>query len=370
MKLRPLSPRLLGLVSGLLAGAAIQAAEPIHPAMTLLSASDPRFQLEGRFDRTDPAQPVITWSGSRLRLDFSGRELALVFGASTGQCVFDFSVDGAKELVNLKAGPGARFAWTQPLGEGRHHLVIFKRTEAAKGHAAFAGVQLATGAQAWAPGSPAYRLKMEFLGDSITAGACNEDGAVDQWDDYLTHNHALSYGCLTSLALAADHRAMAVSGMGVITGWEPQKAGEVWDKFYPQPTSARADLAAWQPDVAFVNLGENDDSYTRANHQPFPPDFTAGYVQLVRAIRAAYPHARIVLLRGGMFGGAKSPAFQQAWEAAVRELENGDPKMTHFVFQHWSELHPRVSDDRAMAAELTAWLKQQSFMTPYLKSPQ
>jgi len=143
------------------------------------------------------------------------------------------------------------------------------------------------------------------------------------------------------------------------------KAGEIWDKVYPRPDSPRTDLTAWQPEVAFVNLGENDTSFTEAKHQPFPAGFTAGYVALVKAIRAGYPHAQIVLLRGGMHGGAKNPDYRAAWEAAVRELEAGDPRIAHYVFAHWSPLHPRVSDDRAMADELTAWLKAQAFMAPY-----
>jgi len=60
----------------------------------------------------------------------------------------------------------------------------------------------------------------------------------------------------------------------------------------------------------FVNLGENDDSFTHAKGRPFPATFSADYVGLVRAIRLANPASEIVLLRGGMFGGAKSPALR------------------------------------------------------------
>jgi hypothetical protein len=115
-----------------------------------------------------------------------------------------------------------------------------------------------------------------------------------------------------------------------------------------------------------VNLGENDDAFTRANGRPFPAAFTAGYVALVKEIRGAWPEARIVLLRGGMWGGAKGPDLRAAWEAAVRELEADDPRITHFVFKHWSEQHPRVSDHRAMADELVRWLKAQPWARAYL----
>ena len=115
-----------------------------------------------------------------------------------------------------------------------------------------------------------------------------------------------------------------------------------------------------------MNLGENDDSFTRAHQQPFPAGYTPGYVALVKAIRAAYPRAQIVLLRGGMFGGNQSPELRAAWEVAVHALEGDDAQVSHFVFTHWSSLHPRVADHRAMADELTAWLRQQAFMKKFL----
>ena len=333
-------------------------------AMSLLAADDPRFRYEGRFDRTDPAQPVGIWAGDRISLDFDGAALAVVFGAVTGQAFFNVTVDGATEIVG---GAGERFAWPHPLGPGRHHLEIFKRSEADAGHVVFRGVELAAGAQAWAPEPPAYRLRLQFIGDSITVGANNEDGAVDQWEDRRTHNHALSYGFLTSQALGADHRAVAVSGMGLCEGFVPMTAGETWDKVYPRDNPARADLAAWQPDLVCINLGENDDAFTRANGRPFPAGFTAAYVALVKAVRAAHPAAHIVLLRGGMWGGAQSPDLREAWEAAARELTAGDARISRYVFTHWSEQHPRVADHRAMAAELTDWLKRQPFMAAFTR---
>lgn len=353
--------RLLTLFYSLLFLGSLPAATP----MTLLPAADPRFRYEGRFDRVNPAHPVVIWAGDRIGLDFEGGELAVVFGAPTGQNFFNITVDGVTEIADAAKG---RFVWPRPLAPGRHRLEIFKRSEADAGHVVFQGVELAAGAQAWAAAAPAYKLRLQFIGDSITAGACNEDGEADQWEDRRTHNHALSYGFLTSQALGADHRAVAVSGMGICEGFVPMLAGDTWDKLYPRGNSARADLAAWTPDVVCVNFGENDSGFTRANHRPFPTDFTTGYVALIQAVRAAWPSARIVLLRGGMWGGKNDPNLKAAWERAVEKLEAADPQVSHYVFTHWSGPHPRVRDDRAMAGELTAWLQAQPFMASFLKS--
>lgn len=331
-----------------------------------IPASAPQFRFEGRFDFSDPGRPTVVWQGSRISLDFSGAILRIRFGAAVEQNVFDLTIDGRSELVVVPAGADWMFSWPHPLPNTRHQLMLFKRSEASAGQVGFAGVEISAGAQAWLPDARGYKLRMEFFGDSITAGACNEDGDTDQWEDRRTHNHALSYSTLTAAAFHADCRCMAVSGMGIASGYVEVKAGEVWDRTYPRVNSPRADLKAWQPEVAFVNLGENDDSFSRSVNEPFPPGYTAGYVALVRAVRAAYPHAHLVLLRGGMYGGAKSAELRSAWEAAVTKVEAHDPAVSHFVFRHWSLNHPRVSDDRAMANELTAWLKPQPFMQRFL----
>ena len=332
----------------------------------VIAAGDQRFLYEGRLDMVNPAGPMVIWAGTRIRLDFEGSQLVLQFAEATGQNFFNAEIDGVNTIVSVAEDPVRPVAVPFSLGPGRHRLELFKRSEAAKGQARFQGVVIAAGAQAWAPVPPAYRLKTEFIGDSITVGACNEDGAADQWLDFRTHNHALSYDHLTSQAFRADHRAVAVSGMGVAAGWVEMKAGQIWDRIYPRADSPRADLSVWQPDVAFVMLGENDDSFPRAHGQPFPAGYGVGLVALVKDIRAAYPHAQLVLLRGGMYGGAQSEPLREAWTASVKELEAGDPAVHHFIFTHWAATHPRVSDDRALADELVAWLKGQPFMQKFL----
>jgi lysophospholipase L1-like esterase len=330
-----------------------------------IPAADARFRYEGRFDFSDSNAPVIVWQASRISLDFEGDAVGLLFDDVKGQCFFNAKVDGSNTVVEVREGKPAQPAMLAGFGPGRHHLVLFKRSEADAGTVRFRGVALAAGEKAWAPPAPVYPLRMEFFGDSITVGACNEDGDTDQWDNRRTHNAALSYAALTATAFSADYRNIAVSGMGIATGWVDRKAGEVWDRIYPNPASARADLTKWVPQVIFVNFGENDDSYPRAHGQPFPEGYTDGYIAFVHAIRTAYPAAHVVLLRGGMFGGAQSEPLRQAWESAITQLEATDPAISHFVFTHWTQNHPRVADDRTLADELIAWLKQQKFMRAY-----
>jgi lysophospholipase L1-like esterase len=347
------------------ASAAGTPAPAVVSPMQSIPAEDTRFRYEGRFDRSNPAAPVIIWQGSRIAIDFEGSALALRFDWVEGQNFFDVTVDDTKAVLAVTKADHARLPFPQPLGPGRHRLTLFKRSEAAAGHARFLGIEITLGAHAWVPAAPNYKLKMQFIGDSITVGACNEDGPTDQWEDRSTHNNARSYGALTATTFNADYRNIAVSGMGIVLGYVEPYAGQIWDRVYPVVSSPRADLAAWTPDVVFLNFGENDDSFTTANKLPFPARFTENYIALVQAIRAAHPQAHIVILRGGMYGGANSEPLREAWSTAVRRLKAADPRVYSFVFTHWSRNHPRVSDDRAMADELTAWLEKQKFMQAY-----
>jgi lysophospholipase L1-like esterase len=327
-----------------------------------IPAGDARFRYEGRIDFSDTNAPVVIWQASRISIDFEGNTLGLDFDNAKGQCFFNAQVDGSNTIVEASEGIPVSPATLSGFGPGRHHLTLFKRSEAGAGTVHFGGIEIVPQGKVWVSAPPPCKLAMEFIGDSITVGACNEDGATDQWDDRRTHNCALSYATLTAEAFDADYRNIAVSGMGIATGWVPMKAGEIWDRLYPDTNSPPANLHAWTPNIVFVNFGENDDSFPRAHGQPFPTDFTDGYVALIHAIRTACPDARIVLLRGGMFGGAQSGPLRNAWESAVAQLEATDKGVSHFVFKHWTSTHPRVADDQIMANELIAWLKQQDFM--------
>jgi lysophospholipase L1-like esterase len=330
-----------------------------------ISAADPRFRYEGRFDFSNSNAPVVIWQASRISLDFAGDTLTLIFADAKGQCFFNARLDGSNTIVEVREGMAAQPKTFSGLGSGRHHFALFKRSEAIAGTVRFRGIEIAPTAKAWAPPYTAYKVRMEFIGDSITAGACNEDGATDQWDNRRTHNSALSYAALTAAAFSADHRNIAASGMGIATGWVDPKAGEVWDRLYPNPASPRADLSKWTPQIVCLNFGENDVSFPLAHKLDFPTNYTAGYVSMVQAIRKSYPAARIILLRGGMQNGEQNEPLRLAWESVVTQLEATDKSVSHFVFKHWTANHPRVADDRVMADELIAWLKQQDFMQSY-----
>ena len=338
---------------------ALAAAVAMHGA--LVPANDPAFRYSGRIDDRHPEVPVIVWESTRVAADFRGPDLTLRFGPAAGQNFFNLAVDGTVDVIAVRAGAASALAYGHPLSSGLHHLVLVKRSEAAAGSAAFVGIEVRDAPSVRLPAAGPSGPRFQFFGDSITAGACNEDGPADQWEDRRTHDAEQSYAALTAREFGADYRIMAVSGIGIVTGYVPPTFGQVWDRLYPEAASPAADLAAWKPDVIFFNLGENDASFSAKQGRPFPSDFAARYQDLVRRVRAAYPGDHFVLLRGGMGEGATNADLIRAWTTAMQMIEAADPAVSHFTFAHWSKQHPRVADDRAMAAELTSWLRRQPF---------
>lgn len=54
------------------------------PSAQQISAADPRFRYEGRFDFSDSNAPVVIWQASRISLDFESDTLGLLFDNAKG----------------------------------------------------------------------------------------------------------------------------------------------------------------------------------------------------------------------------------------------------------------------------------------------
>lgn len=322
------------------------------------------IHYQGRIDYSNANTPMLIWQGTTVETEFTGDSLQVGFSKVKGQVYFDVDIDGQTSMIKAENG------WIDiPVAAGNdtHTVKLFKRSEADVGYIGFLGFKTKPEGSSdtvttlnipdLSNATPDASLKILFFGDSITAGACNEDGGEDQWEDYSTHNNALSYGAMTAKVLDAEYRNISVSGMGITMGYNTLLFEQVWNRVYPDPSSDVADVSLWQPDVIFTNFGENDDSYSSSQNLDFPSNFTSKYVSVVRKIREAYPDSTIVVLRGGMYGGSQSQRLRGPWEDTVNTLEASDNNIKHFVFDHWSSLHPRVSDHETLSQELVTWAK-------------
>ena len=337
-----------------------EAAPLSSPAWQLVKATDPLWRFTGRSGDASGGARLLAWSGSELRARFTGTRLALRFTPSRGGLNhFTVEIDGRPHVLALAAvGTGtADWRLRDPLPPGEHSLRIVKRTEGAMAEAVFHGLLLGDDGRLLEP-PPARPLKLEFYGDSITAGACNGDMGDDQYEDLSTHDGTRAYGALTAQRLGADYVGIAVSGIGITRTWGEYLMPQVWDRVAPRPDAPVAPRDPHAPEVVLVNLGQNDHGLPASRGEPFATDFTRRYLDFVRQLRRRYPDAKLVLLIGGMSAWKEQPAIPQALAAAVERLHGeGDDQVWTYTFQAFSWAHPRIDVHEQMADELVAFLK-------------
>jgi hypothetical protein len=324
--------------------------------LALVRPDDPGLYYVGRFAERTIREPVFAWQGSQLLARFEGSRIGFRFSRATGRNFFNVIVDGENRLLALVEGGSADYVADFEPGPGPHELVLFKRSEGYFGSAALQGLLVEEGTALGPPPEP-LGLRVELYGDSITAGACNDDGEIDQYDDLSTHDAYLSYGAIACRELGAEFVCIAVSGTGITCSWNPILMGEVWDRVAPDPASERWDFSGREPDVVVVNLGQNDFGLPHSTGGTLSPEFAPRYVGFVRAIRGAYPRSRIVCAIGGMSAWHASSDLRRAWKSAMAELRAEDGGIEELRFEARSDAHPRVPIHRALGQELAAFIR-------------
>lgn len=153
------------------------------------------------------------------------------------------------------------------------------------------------------------RLRIEFIGDSITSGE-GAIGAKQECDWIPMFFSALkSYPYQTAELLNAEYRVFSQSGWGVHNAWDndiqraiPRHYREICSVI-AGPENERLggnqphDFSSWQPDIVVVNLGTNDassfdqpewvDEYTGSRHKMRRNADGSYYMEDIRSLQQA-----------------------------------------------------------------------------------
>jgi lysophospholipase L1-like esterase len=155
--------------------------------------------------------------------------------------------------------------------------------------------------------------KLEFIGDSITCGYGIE--GVLNVDTFTTaqENPWEAYAATTARALNADYHLISWSGIGIISNYtEEEIPNDSWlmPAMYPYTDKAtdlalgNKELSIWNnkafiPDCIIINLGTNDQSYTKKI-----PDrvetFGREYHKFIKNVRNLNPYSKILCTLGAM----------------------------------------------------------------------
>lgn len=310
------------------------------------STTDTNISFVGRWNRSSTSGFVPNWAGSYFRVGFTGTAVKL---KQRNAIDLWASIDGG-DFVAHKSVSGTVNLTPAPLRSGNHTLIVSYRQVAGsyKGDAVFAGLALDAGARTFAP--PARPKLVEFVGDSITAGATSSKLAVTD------------YAFVVGERLGVNHTQIAIGGM-CLTETSDGCWGHEQRYFLTNGTLGTAawDFSRYTPEAVVINLGTNDRS-----HSVSGPDFQAKYITFLRNIRAKYPQAKLLAMRTfiGRYG-TETQAAVQARNAA------GDANVFYVDTTGWlpssglsDSVHPNDSGHRAIADRLAPVLTGHLGSTP------
>ncbi len=229
------------------------------------SVSDPHIAYVGRWDTSSGTTAVANWTGAYVQTSFTGTTVKVKARDAVN---FYASIDGKPDVFH--AGVRGTVNLTpQPLSSGTHTLRISYRS----GDTAFQGLVLDPGARTVAPAASAGLI--EFVGDSITAGALTDRLALD------------SYAWKTGEQLGMRHTQVARSGYCLVA--QSGCTGLSSQFFRLASTGATNwDFSRYQASAVVINLGTND-----IGHGVTGAAFQSAYTTFLRDIRAKYPNATL-----------------------------------------------------------------------------
>jgi lysophospholipase L1-like esterase len=268
---------------------------------------DPNIKYIGRWDTSSSTVATSYWPGAYFKTDFTGTTVEIKLGGTVN---FFASIDHGTDIFYASANGTVNLTPTL-LAAGLHTLRVATYSE--HDVLQFQGLILGTSAHTVAP-AISSRL-VEFVGDSITAGA-------------TTTKHALSdYAWLVGEQLGVEHTQIAQGGICLTDGVQcgsPNAYGMSRQFFKLQTVyftnSPDWNFSRYQANAVVINLGTNDSGYHVTD-----ATFESTYITFLQNIRAKYKHAAILVLR--TFKGTKSAPTL----AAVQVINAAGDTNVHYI---------------------------------------
>ncbi|MRX65502.1 SGNH/GDSL hydrolase family protein [Maribacter luteus] len=329
--------------------------------------SSPKLGYSGRIDTLKSKAVGLYWSGTSIKMNFKGKAISAVLEDEKGDNYFNVIVDHDEPFILRPDTIKKTYLLASGLSKGKHSIELFKRTEWDRGKTMFHGFKIAGHANIL-PKPESYNRRMEFYGNSITAGYAVEDfSGADSPDSTYTNNYR-SYARLTAKHFKADYRCICKSGIGITVSWFPMTMPELYDRLDPENADSKWDFSLYTPDIVVVNLFQNDSwlvekpdfeqFIAKFGTQPPTEDYIINtYSQFVKSIRNKYPKAHIICMLGNMDATQECSKWPSYIEQAVSRL-NDSRMYTHFVPYKGTPGHPSISEQEDMSESLVQFIDE------------
>ncbi|MBO6232129.1 MAG: lipase [Ruminiclostridium sp.] len=343
--------------------------------MAVFTADNKAFSFMGRTDLSDPCAPMLIYPGANVSFAFTGSSLSAEIeniSMTDDPQWIGAVIDGVQHKYELRKDTARQtIMLAEGLETGTHTCMIFKR-QAAAHYFRFLSVQ----ADSVQPLGRKYDLKLEFFGDSVSAGEVTEavyyEGMADPTDHHgMYDNSYFSYTFSTARKLNAEFNNNSQGGLALLdhTGYFYGPAVETltglestYDKLsyvpYAPCGTSEWDFSRYTPDFVIFAIGQND-----ANPDPdavfdkaYTEKWKAKYKEILLDLKTRYKTARFIIITTVL-------KHEMKWEYILDELcaELADPAVTRLRFRRAglaTDGHPRITEQEEMAEELTAYIKQ------------
>lgn len=235
----------------------------------------------------------MNFTGTSLRADLYGENI-----------YWRVSIDGNGSGRFLPQGEGTVLA--EHLAPGAHKLRLVRLTEGRAGISEIRGFAIDDGAELLPP-DPMKKRRLEFVGDSVTAGAESEGPWGNGVSYYEAEDGDMSYGPQLARLLGADYSIVAKSGQGVVRNYAeswPYDGVHAADSypwtFFSDDFGAvhrEWDAERFPVDAVLIAIGTND--FNEDSLLAVPPSgraFRDGYRRLIETVRAGNPGKPIICL--------------------------------------------------------------------------
>lgn len=344
--------------------------EPVHDELVYC----------GRIDDTDPDGPVFVMPGSFVRIEFTGSSWikAVVVNRRRWQDSWvGVLADEKQYKVKIeKDNEPVVLTLAENLAKDKEHEVtFFKRMDQCHEYT-FLGFLLEYGARV-TKGRKLPRKKIEFYGDSVTAGEVSEAVEYAQKPDPPhngEYNNAyFSYAWAAARRMHAQVHLVAQGGIALMDGTGYYEDGRVgmescYDKlyFYPakenggqKPRMEKWNFERFEPHVVVVAIGQNDawpEDFMRWDYYgPRAEEWREHYKKWILSLRKVHPNAWIVLATTIL---NHHPGWDRSIGRICTELE--DPKIVHFLYGEngrGTPGHVRAPEAMNMALELSGFIE-------------
>lgn len=331
----------------------------------LIKHNDTHISVTGRTSPKDSLTELY-WSGTSIKVNFAGTGIAAIFSDQRGDNYYNILIDGKIiQILQLEASKKT-YQLAKGLKDTVHQLEIFKRTEWDRGTSYFYGLELPANGRLL-PASPPAALRIEYFGNSITAGYAIDDTMGKDRPEGSFTNHYDTYASITARHFKAAHHCICKSGIGIMISWFPLTMPQMYDRTNPEDSLSKWDFQKFTPDIVVINLLQNDSwlvlkkDYptfvsTFGTTAPTETDIINAYQNFVKSIRSKYPKAQIICMLGNMDITQKGSKWPEYVTKATKTLH--DTKLhTLFVPYKQSPGHPSKLENKAMADMLIKYIE-------------